>query len=88
MNKITIEIPRRNWEEFSKQGIVGKIVRYNNEIKIEVEVVELPGEYVEFSCVFPEKLSDDLINRTVIGDIGDKGFYIRVLCFSEDITIQ
>lgn len=88
MSIISIEIPNRDWKEFHIQGISGKIVKHDNQYKIEVEVMELPGEYVYYHSASPYKLTDDLIDKIVIGDIGQGGFHIRILCLYESESVM
>ena len=87
MKRIIFEMPSRDWKEYRIQGVTGKIVKDNNKFKIEVEVMELPGECVYYDYVFPYELKDEFIDRTVIGDIGEGGFTIRILGVFANITV-
>lgn len=83
MSIIKIDLTDRDWKEFSMQGIEGKIVKFQGEYFVEVEVYELPGNSVRYSYKCAFDLNDALINRMVIGDIGMGGFHIRILCIYE-----
>lgn len=77
-------MPKRDWKEFSKQRLEGRIVKVRGEYKVEVEVAELPGESVYFDVVSMFELNDSLIDCLVIGDVNNKGFNILILSTNKD----
>ena len=83
MSITKIDLPDRDWKEFSIQGMEGKIVKHHGKFLVDVPVYELPGESVTYPYECPFELNDSLINRLVIGDIGRGGFNIRILCIYE-----
>jgi len=87
MNPVKIELPARDWKEYKVQGIEGQISKVNGVYKVEVAVMELPGEYVDFNYVCPFELNDSMIGKMVVGDIGRLGFHILVICLIDDVKI-
>jgi hypothetical protein len=87
MNPVKIELPERDWKEYKIQGIKGQISKVKGVFRVDVEVMELPGEYVDYNYVCPFELNDSMIGKMVVGDIGRFGFHILVLCLIDDVKI-
>lgn len=87
-NKINIELAERFWKNYPKQNIIGEIVKVKDAFKVSVEVHELPGEYVYFRIINKMLLDSSLNTRKVVGDIGSEGFFIRILCLGDVISIE
>lgn len=86
--KITIELPTRDWKQYRGQGITGKVCKLQGKFKIELEVMELPGEYILFDPMCPFELTDPLIGKTVVGDLGRDHFMVRIICLDDDVLVE
>lgn len=83
MSRIKIDLQDRNWKEFRIQGIEGKIVYYEGGLCIKVEIFEIPNNFLYYAYNCPFRISNNLVNRLVIGDIQNEVFHIRILCLDE-----
>lgn len=68
MKKIELIAKTQNQEDYHGQNVEGRIVRLNGEWKVEVPVMEFPGNFVYDNILNPEDLHLKE-NTFVIGDI-------------------
>lgn len=86
MSMITIELADRSWREFDIHDWVGIIEKFRNKYVIKVELPMVGYMHHDYESVI--EITDQMVGKTVIGDIGGGRFYIRIICLYDVISIE
>jgi len=85
--KIKLTATAKDWENYHAQNLIGQIVFHQDKWKVEVEIMELPNNYVYYDL---KNESDFLPSEglNVLGDIcGHKSFEVKFIAL-EGISLE